>query len=91
MNLGNNHTEGYRVEIDDDNESFHSFTQSDRDSPDLGSFTDIDDDSIRDAPNLEFENIAIKNVSIHTHIYLRCRKNLDFLNLHHSAEAKLGF
>ncbi|XP_023171376.2 uncharacterized protein LOC111599820 [Drosophila hydei] len=64
MNLGNNHTEAYRVEIDDDNESFHSFTQSDGDSPDLGSFTDIDDDSIRDAPNLEFENIAIKNLKL---------------------------
>lgn len=60
MSFNNKDKQVYCEEIDDDNDSFHSFAQSDFDSAILESLTDVEN-SIAESP--KFEKNAYKKVS----------------------------
>ncbi|TDG51187.1 hypothetical protein AWZ03_002274 [Drosophila navojoa] len=67
MSFNNKDKQKYCEEIDDDNDSFHSFAQSDFDSVILESLTDIENSTTTDSP--KYEKNAVKKDS--TQAYMK--------------------
>ncbi|XP_064552315.1 uncharacterized protein LOC135438090 [Drosophila montana] len=89
MSLNNHIPETFCAEIDDENDSFHSFAQSSSEPSDLGSFSDIDDGpEVSDSSaEFEFNKNAIK---INPNLRVDCQASESLATSSSSAGASVA-